>query len=254
MPTVTELQLFAVDLPFKVAFRHAAASRTTSESLFLRVGLDSGVEGWGSRSRGPTSPASVARGPSPCSVTPSCRRCSGGRSSRCRRSSRSWRNATARHPPSGSAPRSPRRRPGAASTWRCSTRSAGRSVNRCRSAASRQRPTRCGDIATAGWCPPAGVALCGVAAQDAGLPVPARQAEGRTGRGPAGGQDGAAAARPPGRPPGGRQHGLGRRAGVGGHRPAARGRDPVVRAADPRRRPGRPGPAGGRVGGRDRGR
>jgi L-Ala-D/L-Glu epimerase len=47
MPTVTELQLFAVDLPFKVAFRHAAASRTTSESLFLRVGLDSGAEGWG---------------------------------------------------------------------------------------------------------------------------------------------------------------------------------------------------------------
>ena len=47
MPTVTELQLFAVDLPFKVAFRHAAAARTTSESLFLRVGLDSGAQGWG---------------------------------------------------------------------------------------------------------------------------------------------------------------------------------------------------------------
>ena len=47
MPTVTELQLFAVDLPFKVPFRHAAASRTTSESLFLRVGLDSGDQGWG---------------------------------------------------------------------------------------------------------------------------------------------------------------------------------------------------------------
>jgi L-Ala-D/L-Glu epimerase len=47
MPTVTELELFAVDLPFKVAFRHAAATRTTSESLFLRARLDSGVEGWG---------------------------------------------------------------------------------------------------------------------------------------------------------------------------------------------------------------
>jgi L-alanine-DL-glutamate epimerase-like enolase superfamily enzyme len=47
MPTVTELQLFAVDLPFKAAFRHAAASRTTSESLFLRVRLDSSAEGWG---------------------------------------------------------------------------------------------------------------------------------------------------------------------------------------------------------------
>jgi L-alanine-DL-glutamate epimerase-like enolase superfamily enzyme len=47
VPTVTELRLFAVDLPFKVAFRHAAAARTTSESLFLRVGLDSGAQGWG---------------------------------------------------------------------------------------------------------------------------------------------------------------------------------------------------------------
>jgi muconate cycloisomerase len=47
MPTVTELQLFAVDLPFKVAFRHAAAARTTSESLFLRARLDTGAEGWG---------------------------------------------------------------------------------------------------------------------------------------------------------------------------------------------------------------
>jgi L-Ala-D/L-Glu epimerase len=47
MPTVTGLRLFAVDLPFKVAVRHAAAARTTSDSLFLRVGLDNGAEGWG---------------------------------------------------------------------------------------------------------------------------------------------------------------------------------------------------------------
>ena len=47
MPTVTELQLFAVDLPFKTAFKHAAAARTTSESLFLRARLDTGAEGWG---------------------------------------------------------------------------------------------------------------------------------------------------------------------------------------------------------------
>src|SRR5829696_6309173 len=47
MATVTGLELFAVDLPFKVAFRHAAAARTTSESLFLRVRLDNGAEGWG---------------------------------------------------------------------------------------------------------------------------------------------------------------------------------------------------------------
>jgi L-Ala-D/L-Glu epimerase / N-acetyl-D-glutamate racemase len=47
MPTVTQLDLFAVDLPFKVVFRHAAAARTTSESLFLRARLDNGAEGWG---------------------------------------------------------------------------------------------------------------------------------------------------------------------------------------------------------------
>jgi L-alanine-DL-glutamate epimerase-like enolase superfamily enzyme len=47
MPTVTELQLFAVDLPFRVSFRHAAATRRSSESLFLRARLDTGVEGWG---------------------------------------------------------------------------------------------------------------------------------------------------------------------------------------------------------------
>jgi L-Ala-D/L-Glu epimerase len=47
MPTVTECDLFAVDLPFKVVFRHAAAARTSSESLFLRARLDSGVAGWG---------------------------------------------------------------------------------------------------------------------------------------------------------------------------------------------------------------
>jgi L-alanine-DL-glutamate epimerase-like enolase superfamily enzyme len=47
MATVTELRLFAVDLPFKVTFRHAAAARTTSESLFLRARLDDGTQGWG---------------------------------------------------------------------------------------------------------------------------------------------------------------------------------------------------------------
>src|SRR5215208_3991311 len=47
MATVTELDLFAVDLPFKTVVRHAAAARTTSESLFLRMTLDSGVDGWG---------------------------------------------------------------------------------------------------------------------------------------------------------------------------------------------------------------
>jgi muconate cycloisomerase len=47
MPTLTEFELFAVDLPFRVAFRHAAATRRVSESVFLRARLDNGVEGWG---------------------------------------------------------------------------------------------------------------------------------------------------------------------------------------------------------------
>ena len=47
MLRVAELELFAVDLPFRVAFRHAAATRLTSESVFLRMRLDSGAEGWG---------------------------------------------------------------------------------------------------------------------------------------------------------------------------------------------------------------
>jgi L-Ala-D/L-Glu epimerase len=47
MPTITECRLLAVDLPFKAAFRHAAAARASSESLFLQVRLDSGAEGWG---------------------------------------------------------------------------------------------------------------------------------------------------------------------------------------------------------------
>src|SRR4029450_11593006 len=59
MPTVTQLRLFGGGLPFKVAFRHAAAARTTSESLFLRVGLDSGAQGWGH----PPPRASVSGGP-----------------------------------------------------------------------------------------------------------------------------------------------------------------------------------------------
>jgi L-Ala-D/L-Glu epimerase len=47
MPTVTQVDLFAVDLPFRVPFRHAAAARTVSDSLFLRMTLDDGTQGWG---------------------------------------------------------------------------------------------------------------------------------------------------------------------------------------------------------------
>jgi L-Ala-D/L-Glu epimerase len=45
--TLTEFELFAVELPFRRPFRHAAAERRSSGSLFLRARLDSGVEGWG---------------------------------------------------------------------------------------------------------------------------------------------------------------------------------------------------------------
>jgi muconate cycloisomerase len=47
MPIVTGAHVYALDLPFRTTFRHAAASRRTSESLFLRVQLDTGTEGWG---------------------------------------------------------------------------------------------------------------------------------------------------------------------------------------------------------------
>jgi L-Ala-D/L-Glu epimerase / N-acetyl-D-glutamate racemase len=47
MATLTTFELFAVDLPFRTAFRHAAAARRVSESLFVRARLDTGVDGWG---------------------------------------------------------------------------------------------------------------------------------------------------------------------------------------------------------------
>jgi len=47
MPAVAGFDLFAVDLPFVVAFKHAAAARRTSDSVFLRVRLDDGAIGWG---------------------------------------------------------------------------------------------------------------------------------------------------------------------------------------------------------------
>jgi muconate cycloisomerase len=44
---ITGFDLYAVELPFRAPFRHAAASRDSSESLFVRVRLDDGTEGWG---------------------------------------------------------------------------------------------------------------------------------------------------------------------------------------------------------------
>jgi muconate cycloisomerase len=47
MTVVRGFELFAVDLPFRVSFKHSAAERRSSDSLFLRCILDDGTEGWG---------------------------------------------------------------------------------------------------------------------------------------------------------------------------------------------------------------
>jgi L-alanine-DL-glutamate epimerase-like enolase superfamily enzyme len=47
MPKVTEIQVCAVDLPLRAPFRHAAATRFSSDSVFVRIRLDNGVNGWG---------------------------------------------------------------------------------------------------------------------------------------------------------------------------------------------------------------
>lgn len=47
MATITQLDLHAVDLPFRMKFKHAASSRETSSSLFLKCTLDTGEVGWG---------------------------------------------------------------------------------------------------------------------------------------------------------------------------------------------------------------
>ena len=47
MPELTAFHVFAVDLPFRVPFRHALAERRTSGSVFVRASLSTGAEGWG---------------------------------------------------------------------------------------------------------------------------------------------------------------------------------------------------------------
>ena len=47
MPSITSFELFAVDLPFRKPFKHAAAERTSSYSLFLKCTMDSGAIGYG---------------------------------------------------------------------------------------------------------------------------------------------------------------------------------------------------------------
>ena len=47
MPTVKSLKLYAVDIPFKRPFKHAAAARQTSSSIFVQCTTDKGVTGFG---------------------------------------------------------------------------------------------------------------------------------------------------------------------------------------------------------------
>ena len=47
MPKIIAYSLQSVELPFRGKFEHAAASRSTSSSLFLELTLDDGTCGWG---------------------------------------------------------------------------------------------------------------------------------------------------------------------------------------------------------------
>ena len=40
-------EVFAVDLPFRTPFKHAAAARETSNSIFVKCTLENGASGWG---------------------------------------------------------------------------------------------------------------------------------------------------------------------------------------------------------------
>jgi len=47
MPRVMRLEVMAVDLPFHRRFRHAAAARNSSESLFVKCVTDAATVGFG---------------------------------------------------------------------------------------------------------------------------------------------------------------------------------------------------------------
>ena len=47
MPRIVAIDLYELDLPFRHAFRHAAAARVRSESLFVRCLTDGGHQGYG---------------------------------------------------------------------------------------------------------------------------------------------------------------------------------------------------------------
>lgn len=47
MPHIQSLEIYPTDLPFKKAFKHAAAERKTSDSIVLKCNLDTGTAGYG---------------------------------------------------------------------------------------------------------------------------------------------------------------------------------------------------------------
>lgn len=47
MARISGFEIFAVELPFKTSFKHSAAERTTSSSVFLKCTTDSGDSGFG---------------------------------------------------------------------------------------------------------------------------------------------------------------------------------------------------------------
>jgi muconate cycloisomerase len=47
MPSIAKFEIFAVDLPFRKVFRHAAAERRSSYSLFVKCATDNGHIGYG---------------------------------------------------------------------------------------------------------------------------------------------------------------------------------------------------------------
>ncbi len=47
MPKISVIEVFRVNIPFKVAFKHSLKSRQNSESIFVKASLDNGVVGFG---------------------------------------------------------------------------------------------------------------------------------------------------------------------------------------------------------------
>lgn len=47
MARIVSFAVHAIELPFRIRFEHAAASRRSSESLFVELHLDNGIIGWG---------------------------------------------------------------------------------------------------------------------------------------------------------------------------------------------------------------